>query len=206
MSCMLEATRERTPHLEAGALDAWCAGTVRARAAPPSSPGRGGRCGGARAGCRRSLRAWRPPAVCEGWRCPLQPSCARNYSARSSESSDRSRGDGRRPRDGQGVEAPEDAGGRSTPGCRWPAPGPGNRRISVPMASRPSSRASAAPRQWWMPDAERQVLGGAGAGHVERLARRRPSWSASRFADARHGEHEHARPRWSGRRTRGRPS
>ena len=141
-----QAARERAPHLEAGALDGVVRGhRARARAAPPSSPGRDGRCGGARAGCRRSQRAWRPPRG--QWGVPLQPSCVRNYSAPVRSGSARAQADRersrprrtRRPFQAGAVGRPARARGTAGSGCRargGPRAGPAPRRGSGGCPSR----------------------------------------------------------------------
>ena len=141
---------------------------------------RGGRCGGARAGCRRSLQAWRPPAVL-GVRAyaVTNLACARNYSGQPGAR----RGGVSRPRS---TRRPFQAGVSVASSI------PGNRRISVPMAIRPSSRASDAPRQWWMPLPNDRCWAAPAAVRSSAVGVGAPA-AGSRLAEPRHGEHEHAR-------------
>ena len=144
---------------------AWCAGTVRSagRATVVVGVGAGDR--GSTSGFSTVTAGMAASGRSQAIDALPQPSCARNYS-----------GDGAQPRVTGRRRGRGGRGGRSTPGSSVASSSPGSARTSVPSAMRPSSRASAAPRQWWMPEPNARCWAAPGAGEVERLRRRRPTW------------------------------
>ena len=70
------------------------------------------------------------------------------------------------PSESGSESIPRAPAGRSTPASP-PARGRGSGGSAAPMASAPCSRASEAPRQWWVPLPKAEVSGGVGAAQVE---------------------------------------
>ena len=178
MSCMLRPPGNGRHTSKPAPSMAWCAGTVRERGPRHGRRRVGtgdagehervvdGHCG------HGGLRGF-------GWCVPLQPSCARNYS----DALTRVTGSGR------GPGAP---GGRSRRGCRSASSSSGKRRISVPMARRPSRRASAAPRQWWMPEPNARCCAAPARVRSSGSASS-PQWSGVAVGGRQAREHEDAR-------------
>ena len=170
-----QAARERPPHLEPGAFDGVVRGDDAARRAAASSLAGSGRAMRGRPSGLSTVTAGM--AVLEsvrGWAVRDEQPCACNYSPPWGASP--------RPTSSLGRSGPRVTGSASRPrstrrpfhaGSSTASSIFGKRRTSVPMAMRPSSRASAAPRQWWMP-AEREVLRRRPAGSGRAPARRAP--------------------------------
>ena len=190
MSCMLEAARERPPHLEAGALDGVVRGHGAQRRAGPTVVAGSGR---AMRGSTSGLSTV-TAGMAASWRSRLVAVACSNLVALATIPAERRRSRPRR-RPGHGESRPRRTRRPFHAGVSVASSRSGNRRISVPRAMRPSSRASAAPRQWWIPDPNARCWAAPGRVEVERCGVVTP---LGRVAVGRRQarQHEHAGARW----------